>query len=129
PAVRTHRASGRDGLGPGVGPQRLAIGEGAGGARLHALPAEGARRLLERAVELGGDLRGEAAALDADRVVALLLGAHANAAVARDALVVVAKDERIVVVSLALARGLALEALAGGAVARGERAQLLRGHA
>ena len=66
--------------------------------RLQAsLAAERAGRVLEDVVELGSDLRSEPAVGDTDRVVPLLLGADPHAAVARDALLVVAQDERVFV--------------------------------
>src|SRR5690606_9591537 len=92
--------------------QRLTVGDRAGRAGLDALAAERAGRVVEQRIELGGDLRVEAAVRDADRVIPLPLGADAHAAVARDAQIVVAQDEWIDVLGLAAPRGPALEALA-----------------
>jgi hypothetical protein len=77
--------------------QRLQVAQRARRAGLHALPAEGARRVLQEAVELDRDPCVEAPVLHADRVVALLLRAHAHAAVAGDAVLVVPQDEGVVV--------------------------------
>ncbi len=83
---------------------------------MDTLSAERARRVLEEAAELRRDLRVEAAVHHGDRVVALLLGADAHAAVARDAVLVVAQDERVVVVRAARAGPGALEPLCPGLV-------------
>ena len=107
--------------------QRLEVAERAGRTGLDALPAKGARRVLEEAAELGGDLRVEAPVHDRDRVVALLLGADAHAAVAGDAVVVVALDEGVVVVLAAVAGERPLEAPSAGVVAVEELRHLLRG--
>ena len=70
------------------------------GAGLNALPAERTGRVFQQTVELGYNLRLEAAVHHADGVVSLLLGAYAHATVAGDALVVVPQQKRIVVLCL-----------------------------
>ena len=81
--------------------QRLLISQRAGGAGLNTLAAEGTGRIAQLAVELGGDLGVEAAIHHADRVIALLLGAHAHAAIAGDTQVVIAQQKRVFVVGAA----------------------------
>ena len=116
-AVRTDRAGLCDLAGQVGRAQGLFVGEGAGGTGLDALAAKGAGRILEQAIELRGDLLVEAAPHGGDGVVAFLLGADADAAVARDAQVVVAQDEGVVVGGMRLARLDALEAAGAGLVA------------
>ena len=116
-AVRADRAGLFDLAGQVGGAQGLFVGEGAGGAGLDALAAEGAGRIPEQAIELRGDLLVEAAPHRGNGVVAFLLGADADAAVARDAQVVVAQDEGVVVGGMHLARLRALEAAGAGLVA------------
>ena len=79
---------------------RFLIGEGTGRTGLHTLTAEGARRVSQLAIELGGDLRVEAAVHDTDCVIALLLCADADAPVAGDTEIVVAQDKGILVVGI-----------------------------
>ena len=94
----------------------LFISECSGGAGLDALAAEGAVGVTEVIAELGGDLGLEAAIGNGDGVVSFLLGADSNAAVAGDALLVVAEDKRIEVLEIGGAGLFASEATATCAV-------------
>jgi len=82
-------------LGEFLGAERFFIGESSGGAGLDALATEGAVGVAKVVVELGRDLGVEATVGDGDSVVAFLLRADADAAVAGDALFVVAEDEGV----------------------------------
>ena len=64
---------------------------------MDALSAEGAIGIAKIVVKLRGDLGMETAVGDCDGIVALLFSADANAAVTRDTLFVVAKDEGVFV--------------------------------
>ena len=88
-----------DGVELGARPDRHVVdrlvGEGAGGAGGHALPAGDAGRRAHRVVQVEGDPGGVALAAAADHVVALQVVAGPHAAVAEDAGVVVDRDDRV----------------------------------
>ena len=118
----THAAIRTDGAGLldlafGVGvAQGFLVTEGTGGAGLDALSAEGAVGVAQVVIELGDDLGVEPAVHHVDGVVAFALGADADAAVAGNAVVVVAEDKRILVTGVGGAGLFAGEATGAGAV-------------
>ena len=103
------------------------IAERAGGAGLDALAAEGAVGVAKVDVVAGDDLGAEPAAHHADSVVTLLLGADADAAVAGNAVVVIAEDEGVFVVGVGGAGLFPGEATGTGVVAVDENGEFLRG--
>jgi hypothetical protein len=128
-AVGADRAGFFDRFGECFSPDCLFIGEGSGGAGLDALAAEGAVGVAQVVVELGRDLGVEAAVRDGDGVVAFLLGTDSHAAVAGDALLVVAEDEGIGVLEVGSAGFFASEAAGTGSVSVDEGGEFLGGEA
>src|SRR4030095_5642556 len=108
------------------GAQSLLVRQCSGRAGLHALATERTRGLLEFAIELRRDLSRETAVHYADGVIALLFGAHAHAAITRDAEIVIPQNERIVVGLVARAGFLSFESSGARVVAVHERGECLR---
>ncbi len=109
--------------------QGLPVGQRSRGAGLDALAAEGAGRVLEDPVELHGDAGVEAPVRHGDGVVPFLLGAHPDAPVAGDAVVVVPQNEGVRVIRPAPARPAPPEAAGPGLVPVQENRELLGGKA
>ena len=128
-AVGADRAGFFDRFGECFSPDCFFISEGSGGAGLDALAAEGAVGVAQVVVELGRDLGLETAVRDGDGVVAFLLGADSHAAVAGDALFVVAEDEGVGVLEIGGAGFFASEAPAAGSVSVDEGGEFLGGEA
>ena len=103
------------------------VGERAGRAGGHALPAGHARRLAHRVIQVERDARRVALARAADDVVALDVVAGAHAPVAEDARVVVDRDDGVRVVLPAALTALDLGLVLLDAVAAHEHQQLVVG--
>ena len=131
----TDGAVGADGAGffDGVdevgGAEGLLIGKRSGGAGLDALAAEGAVGVAEVVSKFGGDLGVEPPIHHRDGVIAFLLGADADAAVAGNTVVVIAQDEGVEIVEIGGARLLALKAAVAGPVFVDEGGEFLGGKA
>lgn len=124
-AVRADGAGLFDRFDEVFGADRFFVGECSSGAGLDALAAESAVGVAEVVVELGGDLGVETTVRDGDGVVAFLLGADADAAVAGDALFVIAEDEGVGVLKVGGAGFFAGEAAGASAVFVDESGEFL----
>ena len=103
------------------------VAEGSRGTGLNALSTEGAVGIAKVVIELGNDLGVKPAIFHIDGVIAFLLGADANTAVAGYAIVVVAQDERIFVVRIRRAGLLPGKTARASGVAIDKNGEFLRG--